>query len=109
VYRNWLQSKDDMPPCEGCESLVLLFNNLIKEPLQEVLRSSDILILLDGLDKLENASPSGKNTFSSNKTELEVLLELMVLLPCTKILVTGRSAPELVRILAQSGMLTQLL
>jgi tetratricopeptide (TPR) repeat protein len=52
---------------------------------------------------LENTASSPNGPKYSSKTEVEVLLELLVQLPRAKILVTSRSSPELKRILDESG------
>lgn len=102
-YRRYLQSMTALPNSGGSESLVLLFNRLIKEPLEKGMHGSDLFILLDGLDELENSTSPSTDQKYSGKTEIEVLLELLVQLPRAKILVTSRPSPELKRILDESG------
>jgi pentatricopeptide repeat protein len=102
-YQRYLQHKPDLPSTGRCENVVLLFNNLIKDPLSKGRQDSDTFILLDGLDELEDTSSQAGQPSYTSKTEIEALLEALVQIPRAKILVTSRSSPELKRILDEAG------
>jgi len=102
-YQRYLQHKPDLPSTGRCENLVLLFNTLIKDPLEKGRQNSDIFILLDGLDEAEDTSLQSQQPSYTSKTEIEALLEALVQLPAAKILITSRSTPEVKRILHATG------
>jgi tetratricopeptide (TPR) repeat protein len=103
TYRRYLQTIQPIPRYQSSEKVIYLFEELIKKPLLQELRDSDIFIVLDGLDELETTSSSTHDAIYNRKLDIEVLLEHLVLLPRIKILVTSRSAPELMKILGESG------
>jgi len=91
-YQRYLQDKPELPSAGRCENVVLLFNTLIKVPLSKGPQDSDIFILLDGLDELEDTSAQAGQSSYTSKTEIETLLEALVQIPRAKIFVTSRSS-----------------
>jgi len=102
-YQRYLQDKPELPSAGRCENVVLLFNTLIKVPLSKGPQDSDIFILLDGLDELEDTSAQAGQSSYTSKTEIETLLEALVQIPRAKIFVTSRSSVELKGILDGTG------
>ncbi|KAH8756905.1 hypothetical protein BGZ57DRAFT_996960 [Hyaloscypha finlandica] len=102
-YQRYLQKKENLPSPGRLENLILLFNTLIKDPISKGPQESDVFILLDGLDELEDTSSQAGQPSYASKTEIEALLEELVQIPKAKILITSRSSPELKKILDQAG------